>query len=109
MILAAEDVSTFPRDGDEVKICVDEVGTGVGYFACSSYVSLVLFNGRGRAGDEKGSKAGSNDDGGFFVATTEGDASGRVSTGAGMSPWSKGDDQRLVTKTAIVSRASRLP
>lgn len=47
-------------------MCVDEVGTGVGYLARSSKSSRARFRGRGRAGDEKGSKAGSSIDAGFL-------------------------------------------
>lgn len=48
------------REGDEVKMAVEEVGTGVGYVLVSSNVSRLLFSGRGKAGeDEKGSNAGS--------------------------------------------------
>lgn len=51
------------REGEEVSIAVEEVGTGVGYVVCSSNASRFLFRGLGRAGEEeKGSNAGSKDD-----------------------------------------------
>jgi hypothetical protein len=70
-------------DGDEERMCVEEVGTGVGYLALSSRSPRVRFRGRGKAGDEKGSNAGRRDDT-VFLAEGLGDC---------MSSWrSKGAD-----------------
>jgi hypothetical protein len=57
------------REGEEVSIAVEEVGTGVGYVVCSSNASRFLLRGLGRAGEEeKGSNAGSRDVVGLFGA-----------------------------------------
>ena len=74
-----------PREGEDVRIAVEEVGTGVGYVVCSSNAaSRVRFSGLGNAGeDEKGSKAGRRDVVVLFDPGV-GDAgpSGRVAEGA---------------------------
>jgi hypothetical protein len=50
------------RGGEDVKMAVDDVGTGVGYVTSSSRASRFRFGGRGSVGDEEnGSKAGSKD------------------------------------------------
>lgn len=55
-------VNLETREGEEVSIAVEEVGTGVGYVVCSSNASRFLLRGLGRAGEEeKGSNAGSRD------------------------------------------------
>lgn len=46
-----------PGGGEDDMICVEEVGTGVGYRETSG--SRAIRFGRGREGDELGSKAGS--------------------------------------------------
>lgn len=81
IVLIMPGLPTAPREGDDVKICVDEVGTGVGYFVWSSYVSRLRFRGRGRAGDENGSNAGKSDDGGFLLAAACSPASSRTFVG----------------------------
>ena len=54
--------------GEEDRILVDEVGTGVGYETAGS--RATRFDGRGREGDElKGSKAGNREAGRFTPAT----------------------------------------
>lgn len=58
------------RVGDEDWTCVDEVGTGVGYFAWSSKSSRARFNGRGRTGEERGSNAGKRVDVAFGVGVS---------------------------------------
>lgn len=48
------------RGGEDDRMAVDDVGTGVGYFTSSSRASRLRFGGRGSVGDEEnGSKAGS--------------------------------------------------
>jgi hypothetical protein len=54
-------------DGDDESMCVEEVGTGVGYLVFSSKSPRVRFKGRGKAGDEKGSNAGRSDDTAFLA------------------------------------------
>jgi hypothetical protein len=50
------------RGGEDVRMAVDDVGTGVGYVTSSLRASRFRFGGRGRVGDEEnGSKAGSRD------------------------------------------------
>jgi hypothetical protein len=50
------------RGGEDVKMAVDDVGTGVGYVTSSLRASRFRFGGRGSVGDEEnGSKAGSRD------------------------------------------------
>lgn len=56
------DFNCKTREGDEVKMAVDEVGTGVGYVVCSSNASRLRLGGLGRAGEDvNGSKAGSRE------------------------------------------------
>jgi hypothetical protein len=62
------------RVGEEVRMAVEDVGTGVGYVVCSSNASRFRFGGLGRAGeDENGSKAGSRKVVGLLAAD-DGDA-----------------------------------
>jgi hypothetical protein len=50
------------RGGEDVRMAVDDVGTGVGYVTSSLRASRFRFGGRGSVGDEEnGSKAGSKD------------------------------------------------
>ena len=50
------------RGGEDVRMAVDDVGTGVGYVTSSLRASRFRFGGRGSVGDEEdGSKAGSRD------------------------------------------------
>lgn len=64
--------------GDEEGIAVDEVGSsGVGYFCCRlSHLEgescAMRLAGRGRVGEEKGSKAGSNEGAGRLTPATGG-------------------------------------
>lgn len=60
------------RGGDEEKIPVEEVGTGVGYFCCSPLhfggdPEAMRLAGRGNVGEGKGSKAGSSEGAGRFT------------------------------------------
>jgi hypothetical protein len=56
------------RGGEDVKIAVDDVGTGVGYVTSSLRASRFRFGGRGSVGDEEnGSKAGSRDTAGRLL------------------------------------------
>lgn len=56
------------RGGEELRMWVEEVGTGVGYVRVSSKASRVRFSGRGSAGEEeKSSNAGSNDAAAFLA------------------------------------------
>lgn len=64
-----EDRAAATPGGEDDRIWVDEVGTGVGYFKTSGS-RATRFEGRGREGDElKGSKAGSREAGRFMPAT----------------------------------------
>jgi hypothetical protein len=64
--------------GEEDRIPVVDVGTGVGYFlyaasCCEGEPSACLFEGRGRAGEEeKGSKAGSSEGAGRLTPAVAG-------------------------------------
>jgi hypothetical protein len=50
------------RGGEDGRMPVEDVGTGVGYDTCSSSMALNLrLLGSPRGEDEKGSKAGSNE------------------------------------------------
>ncbi len=65
-------------DGDELRICVEDVGTGVGKPSFPSNVSRDLFKFFGSTGDEdKGSNAGKRDAADFFLAALAGSASCR--------------------------------
>lgn len=65
-------------DGEEVRICVEEVGTGVGKDGFPSNVSRDLFRFFGSTGDEdNGSNAGRRDAADFFLAALAGSASCR--------------------------------
>lgn len=73
------------RGGEELSICVDEVGTGVGYVRVSSKTSRVRFSGRGKAGDEdRGSNAGSKEEIDLFISGTGRAASSGVLEGGVM-------------------------
>ena len=57
------------REGEDVSMAVEEVGTGVGYVVRSLNASRLLFRGLGKAGDEEnGSKAGRSEAVGFSIA-----------------------------------------
>ena len=61
------------RGGEDVRIAVDDVGTGVGYVTSSSRASRFRFGGRGSVGDEEnGSKAGSRDTAGRLLPASGG-------------------------------------
>ena len=65
-------------DGEEVRMCVEEVGTGVGKDGLPSNMSRDLFRFFGSTGDEdNGSNAGRRDAADFFLATLAGSASCR--------------------------------
>lgn len=70
------------RGGDDDKIPVVEVGTGVGYFSYATSRregenSVCLFDGLGRPGEEKGSKAGSSDGAGRLTPAAAGNVGDR--------------------------------
>lgn len=55
--------------GEELRMCVEDVGTGVGRERLSSNRSLDLFKPLGHAGDdERGSKAGNREAAVFFCS-----------------------------------------
>lgn len=65
--------------GDELRIAVEEVGTGVGNDSFPSNVFRDLFSDFGNAGDDvKGSNAGRRDAADFFLSTLPGTASCRA-------------------------------
>ena len=64
--------------GDELKMCVEEVATGVGRKSFPSNTLRDLLRFFGKAGDEdKGSNAGRSDAADFFLSTLPGAASFR--------------------------------
>ena len=64
--------------GEELRICVDDVGTGVGKDSFPSNKSRDLFRVFGKTGDEdNGSNAGRRDAAAFFVPILPGSASFR--------------------------------
>jgi hypothetical protein len=73
VVLEGFGLAPLAREGEEVRIAVEDVGTGVGYVVCPSNASRFRFGGLGNAGDdEKGSKAGRRDVVGFLTAGEEG-------------------------------------
>ena len=62
-VLGRFGLAIVPREGEDKRMAVEEVGTGVGYVVCSSNAAFrVRFSGLGKAGEEeKGSKAGRRD------------------------------------------------
>lgn len=61
--------------GDELRMLVDDVGSGVGRDSFPSNTSRDRFRGFGRTGeDERGSKAGRRDADNFFLPTLSGSA-----------------------------------
>ena len=61
------------RGGEDVRMAVDDVGTGVGYVTSSLRASRFRFRGRGSVGDEEnGSKAGSRDAAGRLLPASGG-------------------------------------
>jgi hypothetical protein len=61
------------RGGEDVRMAVDDVGTGVGYVTSSLRASRFRLGGRGSVGDEEsGSKAGSRDAAGFLLPVSGG-------------------------------------
>lgn len=71
------------RGGEEDRIPVEDVGTGVGYLRRASVPVFWRLTGRGRAGEEdNGSKAGSRDDAGLLVPARGEDGRG-ISLGSG--------------------------
>lgn len=82
-------------EGEEERMCVDEVGTGVGYLVFSSKSPRVRFRGRGSAGDEKGSKAGRSAEVAFLAAGVGEAASSRPVGGADMTRICSSPDRRV--------------
>ena len=84
--------------GDEEGIAVDEVGSsGVGYFCCRlSHLEgescAMRLAGRGKVGEEKGSKAGSKEGAGRLTPAT----------GGTEDLWLLGEESRLGISSAIL-------
>ena len=61
------------RGGEDVRMAVDDVGTGVGYVTSSLRASRFRFGGRGSVGEEEnGSKSGSRDAAGRLLPASGG-------------------------------------
>lgn len=76
LLLSAFAIESF--DGDELRICVEDVGTGVGRDSFPSNVFRDLFRFFGSTGDEdNGSNAGRRDAADFFLVALAGSASCR--------------------------------
>ncbi len=81
--LTVSDANVRMRDGEDVKMAVEDVGTGVGYVVCSSNASRFRLRGLGKAGeDENGSNAGNREVAGLLEpGVGEAAASGTVVEG----------------------------
>jgi hypothetical protein len=71
------------RGGDEERIPVVDVGIGVGYFRyaasrCDGDNTACLLDGRGRAGEDRGSKAGSSEGAGRLTPAVAGEDACRL-------------------------------